>query len=216
MSDIKKIKPGSPGPTGQNTFPAGPIRERILKAAFSLISESGFSDTSMLDIVTRARLSKRDLYALFPNKHAVLAACIHERAGRMRRPLDTAASLPQTRDALAKLLVEFGVSVLKTVCQPEVLTVFRLAIAESDRAPEIARTLHNSGREVNHKTLAALLTKAQERRLVATGDPAALAARYFAVLWGDLLLSLLMRVREAPTEREIQTHARAATETLMA
>ena len=216
MSDIKKIKPGSPGPTGQNTFPAGPIRERILKAAFSLFSESGFSDTSMLDIVTRARLSKRDLYALFPNKHAVLAACIHERAGRMRRPLDTAASLPQTRDALAKLLVEFGVSVLKTVCQPEVLTVFRLAIAESDRAPEIAKTLHNSGREVNHKTLAALLTKAQERRLVATGDPAALAARYFAVLWGDLLLSLLMRVREAPTEREIQTHARAATETLMA
>ena len=216
MSDIKKIKPGSPGPTGQNTIPAGPIRERINKAAFSLFSESGFSDTSMLDIVTRARLSKRDLYALFPNKHAVLAACIHERAGRMRRPLDTAASLPQTRDALAKLLVEFGVSVLKTVCQPEVLTVFRLAIAESDRAPEIARTLHNSGREVNHKTLAALLTKAQERRLVATGDPAALAARYFAVLWGDLLLSLLMRVREAPTEREIQTHARAATETLMA
>jgi len=216
MSDIKKIKPGSPGPTGQNTIPAGPIRERINKAAFSLFSESGFSDTSMLDIVTRARLSKRDLYALFPNKHAVLAACIHERAGRMRRPLDTAASLPQTRDALAKLLVEFGVSVLKTVCQPEVLTVFRLAIAESDRAPEIAKTLHNSGREVNHKTLAALLTKAQERRLVATSDPAALAARYFAVLWGDLLLSLLMRVREAPTEREIQTHARAATETLMA
>ena len=169
----------------------------------------------MLDIATRARVSKRDLYALFRNKHALLAACIHERAGRMRRPLDTAASLPQTRDGLAKLLIEFGVSVLKTVCQPEVLTVFRLAIAESDRAPEIARTLHHSGREANHKALVALLTKAQERRLVAN-DPAALAARYFALLWGDLLLSLLMRVREAPTEREMQTHVRAATETLMA
>jgi AcrR family transcriptional regulator len=108
MSDIKKIKPGSPGPTGQNTFPAGPIRERILKAAFSLFSESGFSDTSMLDIVTRARLSKRDLYALFPNKHAVLAACIHERADRMRRPLDTAATVPQTRGALAKLLIDYS------------------------------------------------------------------------------------------------------------
>ena len=115
---------------------------------------------------------------------------------------------------MAKLLVDFGVSILKTVCQPEVLTVFRLAIAESDRAPEIARTLHHSGREANLKTLAALLTKAQERRLVANDDPAALAARYFALLWGDLLLSLLMRVRKAPTEREIQTRARAATETL--
>ena len=132
----------------------------------------------------------------------------------MRRPLDTAAPVPQTRDALAKLLVDFGVSILKTVCQPEVLTVFRLAIAESDRAPEIALTLHHSGREANQKTLVALLTKAQEHRLVANDDPAALAARYFALLWGDLLLSLLMRVRKAPTEREIQTRARAATETL--
>jgi hypothetical protein len=88
MSDLTKTKPRSPSPTGQNTYPAGPIRERILKAAFSLFSESGFSATSMLDIVTRARVSKRDLYTLFPNKHALLAACIHERAGRMRRPLD--------------------------------------------------------------------------------------------------------------------------------
>ena len=207
MSKIKKTKP-TPNPT------AGPIRERILNAAFSLFAESGFSTTSMLDIVTRARVSKRDLYALFQNKHAVLAACIHERTGRMRRPLDTATSEPQTRETMAKLLVEFGVSILKTVCQPEALTVFRLAIAESDRAPEIARTLDNSGREANHKTLAQLLAKAQERRLVANDDPEALAARYFALLWGDLLLSLLMRVRKAPTEREIQTRARAATETL--
>jgi len=216
MSDIKKTKPRSSNSTGQNTYPAGSIRERILKAAFGLFSESGFSDTSMLDIVTRARVSKRDLYALFRTKHALLAGCIHERAEGMRRPLDTATSEPQTRETMAKLLVEFGVSILKTVCQPEALTVFRLAIAESDRAPEIARTLDNSGRKANQKMLAELLTKAQERRLVAAGDPAVLAARYFAALWGDVLLSLLMRVREAPTEREIETRARAAAETLMA
>jgi len=39
-----------------------------------LFVEQGFSSTSMLDIVTRARVSKRDLYALFNNKHAVLEA----------------------------------------------------------------------------------------------------------------------------------------------
>src|ERR1700739_3917900 len=128
MSNIKKTKPASPKPTSRNTYPAGPIRERILKAAFSLFAESGFSTTSMLDIVTRARVSKRDLYALFNNKHAVLAAGIRERAQRMRRPLGM-TPVPQTRDALATLLVEFGISILKTVCQPEVLTVFRLTIA---------------------------------------------------------------------------------------
>ena len=77
MSNLKKTKP-TPNPTA--AYPSGPIRERILNAAFSLFAESGFSTTSMLDIVTRARVSKRDFYALFQNKHAVLAACIHERA----------------------------------------------------------------------------------------------------------------------------------------
>src|ERR1700687_5445532 len=196
MSNIKKTKPASPEPTSQNTYPAGPIRERILNAAFSLFAESGFSTTSMLDIVTRARVSKRDLYALFQNKHAVLAACISERAQRMRRPLDTTTPVPQTRDALATLLVELGVSILKTVCHPEVLTVFRLAIAESDRSPEIARTLDSSGREANQKALTELLRKAQARGFVLAGDPAVLAVRYLAVLWGDLLIRLLMRVRE--------------------
>jgi AcrR family transcriptional regulator len=214
MSKIKKSKRNSPESPVQSKRVSNSIRERILEAAFTLFGERGFSSTSMLDIVTRARVSKRDLYAQFNNKHAVLAAGISERAQRMRRPLDT-TPVPQTRDALATLLVEFGVSILKTVCQPEVLTVFRLAIAESDRAPEIARALDSRGHEANRKALTELVRKAQARGLVVAGDPATLAARYLAMLWGNLLIRLLMRVREAPTKREIDARARAATETLL-
>jgi AcrR family transcriptional regulator len=216
MSEIKKPKPHSPLSHVQSKHVSSSIRQRVLKAAFTLFREHGFSSTSMLDIVTRARVSKRDLYALFNNKHAVLAACISERAQRMRRPLEATTPLPQTRDALATLLVELGVSILTTACQPDVLTVFRLAIAESDRAPEIARTLHSSGREANQKVLTELVRKAQARGFVLAGDPAVLADRYLAVLWGDLLIWLLLRLRQAPTEREIEVRARAATETLMA
>jgi AcrR family transcriptional regulator len=215
MSEIKKPERRSPLSHGQVRHVSSSIRERVLKAASSLFREQGFSSTSMLDIVTRARVSKRDLYALFNNKHAVLGACISERAQQMRRPLDTTTTMPQTRDALATLLVEFGVSILKTVCQPEVLTVFRLAIAESDRVPEIARTLDSNGREANQKALTELVRKAQSLGLISAGDPGALAARYISVLWGDLLIRLLMRVREAPTKREIEVRARAAMETLM-
>jgi len=188
----------------------------VLNAAFTLFREQGFSSTSMLDIVTLARISKRDLYALFNNKHALLAAMINERAQQMRRPLDPTTPVPQSREALAALLVEFGVAILSTVCQPEVLTVFRLAIAESDRAPEIARTLHRNGRQANQKALTELVRKAQSLGLVPAGDPGALAAGYISELWGDLLIRLLMRIRQTPTKREIEVRARAATETLMA
>jgi AcrR family transcriptional regulator len=194
---------------------ASSIRERVLQAAFTLFYEQGFSSTSMLDIVTRARVSKRDLYALFNNKHAVLAACIGERAQQMRRPLDPTIPMPQTREALAGLLVELGVSILNTVCLPEVLTVFRLVIAESDRAPEIARTLDSTGREANQKAIAELVKKAQSLRLLPAGDPGSLAVHYLTVLWGDLLIRLLMRVRAAPKKREIEIRARAATEALL-
>jgi AcrR family transcriptional regulator len=112
MPEFKKPKRHSPLPHVQSKHVSSSIRERLLKAAFTLFREHGFSSTSMLDIVTRARVSKRDLYALFTNKHAVLAACISERAQRMRRPLDPTTPVPQTRDALATLLVELGVSIL--------------------------------------------------------------------------------------------------------
>src|SRR6266404_5650386 len=209
-------KPHSPSAHVQSKHVSSSNRQRVLKAAFSLFVEQGFSSTSMLDIVTRARVSKRDLYALFNNKHAVLAAGISERAQRMRRPLDTTTPVPQTRDALATLLVGLGVSILKTVCHPEVLTVFRLAIAESDRAPEIARALDNSGRGANLKALTELIEKAQALGLVVAGDPDVLAARYFAALLADLQIRLLLRVRQAPTKREIDARARTATETLTA
>jgi hypothetical protein len=66
------------------------------------------------------------------------------------------------------------------------------------------------------KALTELFRKAQVEGLVEAGDPAVLAARYIAVLCEDLLIRLLMRLREATTAREIEVRARTATETLMA
>jgi AcrR family transcriptional regulator len=212
----KGLIANAPASKAQSKDVSTSMRDRVLRAAFALFSQNGFSSTSMLDIVTRARISKRDLYALFNNKHAVLAACINERCQQMRRPLDTPAAAAQTQDELAALLVEVGASILKIACQPEVLTVFRLAISESDLAPEIGRTLDSAGRDGNQKALTELIRKAQARGLILAADPTALAARYLSVLWGDLLIRLLLRVREAPAQREIEARARAATDTLIA
>jgi AcrR family transcriptional regulator len=188
-------------------------RERVLKAAFAVFRQRGFSGASTLEIATRAQVSKRDLYALFGSKHAMLAVCIKERAARMRRPFELPA--PQSSAEVAAFLIEFGTSVLRVVSHPDVLAVHRLAIAESDRAPEIARTLDRNGREANHSALADWLAKAQAQGLIGPGDPAAMAAHFLATLWGGLLIQLLLRVREAPAADEIDARARAATDATM-
>ena len=68
--------------------PAGeghsPVRGRILEAAFSAFAEHGFADTSTLEIATRARASKRELYAEFGSKRGILEAHV----GRDYDPTD--------------------------------------------------------------------------------------------------------------------------------
>src|SRR5436305_11813211 len=51
-----------------------PVKERILGAAFKAFSEDGYADTSTLDIATRAKVSKRDLYA---NRSTAICVCCH-------------------------------------------------------------------------------------------------------------------------------------------
>jgi hypothetical protein len=45
------------------------VRERILEAAFAAFMKSGYATTSTLEIATRARVSKRELYALVGAQH---------------------------------------------------------------------------------------------------------------------------------------------------
>ena len=70
------------------------VRERILEAAFAAFMKSGYTTASTLEIATRARVSKRELYALVGNKQEMLIACISERAKRF----DVSADLPVLRD----------------------------------------------------------------------------------------------------------------------
>jgi AcrR family transcriptional regulator len=190
-----------------------PTRERVLRAAFSTFRDRGFSGASTLEIATRARVSKRELYALFDDKHAMLAACILERTKRMRAPLELPT--PQNTGELAATVTAFGVALLLGVCDADVLAVYRLAIVESERAPAIARTLDHAGRQTNRAALIKLLELAQTRRLLCSGDAEAMADVYFASLWGDLLVRLLLRVTKAPTHGEAEHRARGAADFLL-
>ncbi len=57
------------------------VRQRILEAAFAAFREKGYAGATTREIATRAKVSKRDLYTLFPDKQTMLAACIKITAG---------------------------------------------------------------------------------------------------------------------------------------
>lgn len=196
-------------PANHRMEPAGEteVRQRILTAAFAAFTKSGYATASMLEIATRARVSKRELYALVGNKQELLTACISERARR----LDLPADLPALRDrkTMTRVLVSLGTKLLGELSDPVVLAVFRLAIAEVAQAPEVASTLNAIGRERSRAALRKIMTCALDSGLV-TGRPAELAEEFIGLLWRDLMLSLLLGVAKRPSANEIARRARDA------
>jgi AcrR family transcriptional regulator len=189
-----------------------PARQRILDAAFSAFMERGFADTSTLEIATRARVSKRELYALVGSKQEMLMACIAARAQRLQMPTDLPE--PKDRESLARALETFGAQLLREVSDPTVIAVFRLAIAEAVGAPEVARTLDAIGSETGRAALRELMEKARSAGFLG-GDPAGMAEHFSGLLWGTLMTSLLLRVADRPSPREIARRARDATVALL-
>jgi AcrR family transcriptional regulator len=193
---------------------AQPIRDRVLNAAFASFAERGYEGASTLEIASRANVSKRELYALFENKQGMLVACIEERAKRIRLSIEL--PVVKDREGLARTLIAFGTALLHGVSDPTVLAVHRLAIAEAERAPSVAQALHTFGRKANHAVLTDCLKSAQSLGLLGNAEPAKMATDFFALLWGDLLLQLLLGVTARPSSEQIEQKARAAAESLLA
>ena len=180
------------------------VRGRILEAAFAAFMKSGYAATSTLEIATRARVSKRELYALVGNKQQMLIACIRERARRLQVPADL--PVPHDRETLRQVLASFGTQLVREISDPAVIAVFRLAIAEAIHAPEVARALESIGRETRRAALRQIMARAQASGLLA-GSPAGLAEQFAGLLLGDLVVSLLLGVVERPKPREIAGRA---------
>jgi AcrR family transcriptional regulator len=190
-----------------------PMRERILDAAFTAFMRHGYSGASTAQIARLARVSKRDLYAHFGSKQAMLAGCVMERAELMRRPLSL--PLPTDQASLNATLVEFGTAIVRELSRPEVLATYRLAIQEAENAPDVARTLDRHGRVENTEALVQLLAEAPRQGLLSGAAPEEMAGLFLAVLTGGgFLIRQLMRVAEPPTEAEARQRAEAAARSL--
>src|SRR4051794_10987767 len=151
------------------------VHGRILDAALAAFMKSGYAGTSTLEIATRARVSKRELYALVGSKQEMLAACIGERAKRLQVPADLPE--PRDRETLARALETFGTQLLRESSDPTVIAVFRLAIAEAVRAPEVARALNSIGVETGRAALREIMTRAQSAGLLG-GDAAEMGEQF--------------------------------------
>jgi AcrR family transcriptional regulator len=204
----------APAPDHSPLADLEPRRRAILEAAYQVLVERGYAGTSTLEIATRARVSKRELYAEFGSKSGILRALIAATAARMQLPLATAEI--RDRDGLAEALVRYGTAALSELTSPHAVAINRLAVAEAGRSSEMGGIMEDAGREPNRKALIDLLARAQAAGVLGPGEPGAIAGEYFSLLMGDLMYRLLLGVVPRPGPKEIGKRARAATQVILA
>ncbi|MCX7364487.1 MAG: TetR/AcrR family transcriptional regulator [Alphaproteobacteria bacterium] len=123
---MKKTMRRSPSSSSLDDLPER--RRAILIAAFSVLMEQGYAGASTLEIATRARVSKRELYAEFGSKRGILEALIASTSARMKVPLEP--DEVHDRASLASALTRYGITALGELTQPAVLAVNRLLKAQ--------------------------------------------------------------------------------------
>ena len=208
----RKAAPAASYPAPIDALP--PRRRAILIAAVGVLMEKGYARASTLEIATRARVSKRELYAEFGSKRGILEALIDSASTEMQVPLVSAEI--GDRHALAAAFSAYGIAALTTLANPYVLAMYRLAISEAPGNTELGEILDASGRAPNRRMLVELVQRGQAAGFLGDGEPLAIARDFFSLLIGDLMVWLLVGVNETPDPHEIRRRAEHATQAVLA
>jgi AcrR family transcriptional regulator len=176
-------------------------RQLLLDAAESVFLELGYSSSSMDDIARRAGMSKKTLYRLFDTKESLFAAVV---AGR-RAVLNAMIEAEDCSDADAPddVLRRFIGNIARFVLAPRQASIYRLVIAESHRAPEIAHAFHREGPSKARAMLTEWLRVQDEKGLLRVPDAAAAASMLISMVIADPQMCLLVGEIRPPEDAMI-------------
>jgi len=187
--------------------------ERILDAALEVFSECSFEDATTADVARRARISKRDLYVLFPNKQALLMGTIvremQKQYGSFR---DTIARTAKLR-GLGEKLDAIGSAVVEDVLSPTMGMVRRLIASESMKRPFLGGLFFEGGVAQRCKLIGELLaTHFNGERTTEAEELQRAAERYFSIIAYFPSMMTQIGLRDQWTREAIQRHVTGETQ----
>lgn len=167
-----------------------PKRERIMTAAGDVLRAKGYAAMTTLDVARAAGISKRDLYARFASKDALVSAMVADGVREMLAPVPLEP--PATREDFYAGLAAFGAKFTHDMLGRDRLAFYRLAIAEAELHPEIARALLDQGTRATTDAITAYFAAAEARGLVAFANRDAAVGVLFFLLIGDRMVTHLL------------------------
>jgi AcrR family transcriptional regulator len=188
-----------------------PRDEEILGAAFHVFAEKGFHGATMLDIATRARASKKTIYARFKDKSALFRALI---AWGIRQNLPE--TMPPDDGDPVRALERHARIVLSAMLRPESLGLFRIVSAEAARFPEIGRVFDEMVRRSSVAILSALADQLTKAGIATIRDKVQFGEDFIALVRGDVYFRVLAGAVPMPADTKIRRQAAHAVRILLA
>ena len=184
--------------------------DAILTAATEVFLEYGYANTTVDDIVKRARGSKATVYKHFKNKRELFNAVVDSVV--MRRSQE---EIDYDEPDPAKALREFAAKRFAVVLSTDNVALMRMVMAEAPRFPDIARGYYEHGPGHSHEILVEYLRVQVERGRLQISDLDEAAFQFTSVLIHPWYVKRLQRIDATPTQADVEQSVTSAISTFM-
>jgi len=182
-------------------------REALLQAAAEVFFEQGYAATSIDAIIERAGGSKRNIYNEFGNKEGLFSAIVTENADKVLSTL--AIEEIQGRD-LRETLTAFGQHLMGGYMSPTLIGIYRMAVTEANRFPDLVKSFYEQGPGRATSQLAEVLEIARKRGDIQADDCQRLAGHFVGMIRDNLHLQVILGLRPPPSDREMRAAVASA------
>lgn len=187
---------------GMGTDAASSKRRQILDGARQVFSEHGYERAAVDQIAARAGVSKATVYNHFRDKKALFVAAVVGSCDEFREGL--AFRLTGTGDEPGDVLRMIGEHFMARSLSAGVVSLYRQAIAEAERIPEIGQLVFERGTLALQEVVAGHLRRWHDEGRLRIGDPPGAAVAFIALCQGDLVIRRRLGVLAGPVDEEVR------------
>jgi AcrR family transcriptional regulator len=182
---------------------AAELDDRLRRAAVDTFLDRGFDGTTMEAVASAAGISKRTLYAKYPDKRTLFVKVLPWAMSTLRWDETDADDVG---DDLRAALLVVGRAAVARVVDPKVVALSRIAMTEAHRFPEFAQAAHSMTWSPRLRSVVDLLVRHARLGNVVVHDPELAAEQFLAMVSGfpGVLASFGLRRDPKDEERRIE------------
>jgi TetR/AcrR family transcriptional repressor of mexJK operon len=202
----------SPPADAAGAAEASPKRRQVLEAARALFMAQGYEKVSMDSVARAAQVSKATLYAHFASKDALFASIVSDSCFINTLTEHDFSGGP---DDIRLELERLGERMLRFLLQDSTQAIYRVAVAEARRFPELGRAFFDNGPGAFVTHFSAWLARQSAAGRLSVPDPKLAAEQFGALVRSGLFLTCTLGLDPTPSDGQIAATVGGAVDTFI-